>query len=413
MTDKEKVFAAIDGLKDEAIDLLQNLIALNSVGPQNDGPGEKAKADFLVRYLKKIGFKDVQNYPAPYSGSEISERPNLIARLPGRGKTLWILSHLDVVPEGDLSQWQTNPFEAVVKEGKIFGRGSEDNLQGMVASVIAARALIESDVIPEAPLSLALVSDEETGSKYGLIHLLEAYPELFGKQDLYIVPDSGSPDASMIEIAEKSILWVEFKTIGKQVHGSTPQLGKNAFKAAAYLITKLDGLYQRFKAQDLLFDPPTSTFEPTKKLANVPNINTIPGEDIFYFDCRVLPKYDLQEIVQEIEQLTREVAATFQVTINMKFMQKEQAAPATAKEAPVVKLLDKAIRDVYGVEPQLQGIGGGTVAAHFRKRGFPTAVWATLDDRAHQPNEYCILENLIKDAKVFALVALSQQAGIA
>jgi succinyl-diaminopimelate desuccinylase len=411
MTDKEKILKTIDGLMDEAIDLMQNLIAINSIGPQNDGPGEQAKAEFLMDYLKKIGFKEVHNYPAPYPGSHVTERPNLIAGIPGRGRTLWILSHLDVVPEGDLNQWQTDPFRAVLKQGKLYGRGSEDNLQGLVASVMAARAFIETGIEPEVSLSLALVSDEETGSKYGLIHLLEVYPELFDKQDLYIVPDSGSSDAKMIEIAEKSILWVEFKTIGKQVHGSTPHLGKNAFKAAAYLITKLEGLYQRFPVSDTLFDPPVSTFEPTKKLANVPNINTIPGEDVFYFDCRVLPEYDLGQVIQEIERLTGEVETAFQVSISMKFMQKEQAAPATANDAPVVMILDKAIRAIYSVEPYLRGIGGGTVAAHFRKKGFPTAVWATLDDMAHQPNEYCIIDNLMNDAKVFALAALSREAG--
>ena len=101
-----------------------------------------------------------------------------------------------------------------------------------------------------------------------------------------MVPDSGNPEGSLIEIAEKSILWLGFKTTGKQCHGSKPQLGINAFSAASYLVTKLTKLHKIFDAVDPLFDPPVSTFEPTKKEANVGNINTIPGEDVFYMDCR-------------------------------------------------------------------------------------------------------------------------------
>ena len=410
MTEKEKVLNAIDALKDEAIDLMKNLIAINSIGPQNDGPGEGQKAQFLIDYLKNCGFDDVVNLPAPYDAQGVKDRPNVILRMPGAGsgkeKRLWILSHLDVVPEGDLKQWQTPPFEPVIKNGRIYGRGSEDNLQGLVASVITARAFNESGVQPVNSLSLAMVSDEETGSQYGLNFLLNRHPELFNNEDLFIVPDSGSPDSRMMEIAEKSILWVEFKTIGKQVHGSTPHLGKNAFKAAANLITKLESLYRRFDKKEDLFDPPISTFEPTKKLANVPNINTIPGEDVFYFDCRILPVYKLEDILSEIDRLIQEVERQFQVSVSVSFPQKEEAAPATPKDAPVVRALDRAIRDIYHVEPEVKGIGGGTVAAYFRKKGFPTVVWATLDDMAHQPNEYCVLDNLLKDAKVFALVAL-------
>jgi succinyl-diaminopimelate desuccinylase len=396
MTDKEKVLKAIDGLKEEAIDLMRNLIAINSIGPDNDGPGEQGKAVFLADYLKHKGFSEIKNFPAPYNLREgVRERPNIIARWPGSASesenALWILSHMDVVPEGDLSQWRTNPFEAVVEAGKIYGRGSEDNLQGLVASILAARAFIASGVVPVRDLVLALVSDEETGSKYGLNYLLENHGELFHANHFYVLQDAGS------------------KTMGKQVHASTPHLGKNAFKAAAYLITQLENLYAQFNHVDDVFDPPTSTFEPTKKQANVPNINTIPGEDIFYFDCRVLPCYQLKSVLEEVERMVKKVEKKFEVSVSVNCVQKEQAAPATSKEAPVVRALTKAVSEIYGVQAQPRGIGGGTVAALFRKKGFDTAVWATLDDKAHQPNEYCVIDNLIKDAKVFCLLALDKE----
>jgi succinyl-diaminopimelate desuccinylase len=159
------------------------------------------------------------------------------------------------VPAGDLSKWETDPFQAVVKDGKIFGRGSEDNHQGTVSSILAAWAFLETGVMPAINIGLVFMADEETGSEYGLSYLLEHQSDLFKKDDLIIIPDAGEPDASMIEVAEKSILWIKFKTVGQQVHASTPDLGNNAFRAASNLVVKLEDLHRIYGATDSVFLP--------------------------------------------------------------------------------------------------------------------------------------------------------------
>ena len=77
-------------------------------------------------------------------------------------------------------------------------------------------------------------------------------------------------------------------------------------------------------------------------------------------------------------------------------------SPATPVDAEVVTMLSKAIEKVHGKKTQTIGIGGGTVAAPLRQAGFNALVWSTLDDMAHQPNEYCIMKNLIDDTQVLA-----------
>ncbi|RKY18953.1 MAG: diaminopimelate aminotransferase, partial [Planctomycetota bacterium] len=77
-------------------------------------------------------------------------------------------------------------------------------------------------------------------------------------------------------------------------------------------------------------------------------------------------------------------------------------APPTPEDAPIVLMLKEAVREVYGVEAKPMGIGGGTVAAILRDAGIPAAVWAKLEETAHQPNEFCVIENLLGDAKVMA-----------
>ena len=213
----------------------------------------------------------------------------------------------------------------------------------------------------------------------------------------------------MIEVAEKHILWVRLHTQGKQTHASTPEKGVNAHKAACYLATRLDTLYQKFGARDELFDPPISTFEPTRKDANVPNVNTIPGEDILFFDCRVLPSYDLNDIINTITEFIRETETRFNVTISVEYPQKETAAPPTAHDAPVALALARAVEELRGRTPKPMGIGGGTVGKYFRQAGYACAIWATQDENAHTPDEYCRISAMLDDAKVFVHVALQKK----
>jgi len=400
----DKILSKIEQLEAEAVELMKSLIGINSIGPKNDGPGEGEKAWFLKNYLEGKGFKKVENYPAPDPTVADGQRPNLVTVLPGknRAKTLWIITHTDVVPPGDLSKWSTDPFVPVVKDGKIYGRGSEDNLQGLVSSVMMARAFIESGIEPEFNIGLVMVADEETGSVFGLNYLIKNHSDLFKQNDLIIIPDAGLPDGSMIEVAEKSIVWIKFKTLGRQVHASVPNLGVNAFRAASNLVVKLDELHSIYNAVDPIFEPAISTFEPTKKEANVPNINTLPGDDVFYLDCRILPEYDVEEVMQSVRKMADAIEKEFRVKTEITTEQKEQAAPATRVDASIVAVLKDAVKKVYHIDAKAQGIGGGTVAAFFRRRGFPVVVWSALDDLAHQANEYCKISNLINDAKVFA-----------
>ena len=85
-----------------------------------------------------------------------------------------------------------------------------------------------------------------------------------------------------------------------------------------------------------------------------------------------------------------------------------EAPPPTDRDAPVVSALKKAVKDVYGVDAFPAGIGGGTVAAPLRKEGYPAAVWSRLGRKAHQPNEHCIISNMMGNAKVFAHLFLGE-----
>lgn len=398
----------IEEYREEMINFQISLTAIPAISPSSGGRGEWDKALFIKQFLQERGVTDIRQIDAPDERAKNGKRPNLVVRLPGMSheRTVWLLAHTDVVPEGDMKLWNSDPWKAEVKDGKIIGRGTEDNQQGLTSSIFAMLAFIKAGIMPSYDLALVLVADEETGSTYGLDYLLRHHADLFRKDDLIIVPDSGEPDSSMIEIAEKSIVWLRFRTVGKQCHGSLPDHGINAFKAASHLIIRLEALYDIFDARDELFAPPRSTFEPTQKEANVQNINTIPGEDIFYMDCRLLPNYSVQQLIDEIKKICKQVEKEFSVRIEIEPRQLAEAAPPTPPDAEVVRRLQRSIEKVYGIKARPMGIGGGTVAALFRRNGLPAAVWSTLDDVCHQPNEYCVIENMVKDTRVFAHLCL-------
>jgi succinyl-diaminopimelate desuccinylase len=311
------------------------------------------------------------------------------------------------VPPGEESLWTiTKPYQPIIREGRIYGRGSEDNMQSMIASIFAVKALKSLRIKPKRSIILAFVADEEQGSNYGIQHLIRQ--GLFKKDDLIIVPDSGKEDGSFIEIAEKSGLWFKICTIGKQSHASRPDQGLNAHRVGMEYALALDKfLHEKYSLKDAYFDPPESTIEPTKKEKNVDAVNIIPGEDILYFDCRILPNYNLDEIIDDVKRLAEEFEKKTGAQIKFELLQKSVAPKPTDSNSKIVIMLKEAIRIVRRLEAKVGGIGGGTCAAFFRKIDVPAVVWSTIDEVGHQPNEYAKIENIVNDAKVYALLAIS------
>lgn len=404
----ERVARRIDGYKDLIVDLQRRLTAVQALDPDNGGDGEAKKAELILSLLAEMGVEQVEVHKAPDERVSSGHRPNIVARVPGkdRSRTVWLMSHMDVVPTGDLKHWSSDPWTVRVEGDKIYGRGVEDNQQGMVASLCLVKALAEEGIEPCCDLGLLFVADEETGNKRGIVHLLEHHT-IFKEQDIIVVPDGGEPDGSMIEVAEKGIVWVKCTVTGKSTHGSTPERGVNAHLAAAQLILKLDDqLHRQFDKKDDVFDPPASTFAVTKVEGGAPSVNSVPGEHVFYLDCRVLPDYTLDQVLEAAKRAASGVDKERGTTTEVEAVQRMEPAPSTSTDAPVVTALKKAIKMVYDVDARPMGIGGGTVAACIRRKGFSAAVWARMDETMHSPNEYCIIDNLIGDAKVFAHLVL-------
>ena len=123
-------------------------------------------------------------------------------------------------------------------------------------------------------------------------------------------------------------------------------------------------------------------------------------------DCRILPCYTNKQVLAEVSKIVKSIEKKFKVKIKVEVLISEGSKP-TDKNADLVKLTAKAVRDVYHNKPLVQGVGGGTVAAYLRNAGFPAVVYSKLDETMHGPNEYCSIKNTMGDAKVFVQIAMN------
>jgi len=398
------ILSLIDQERETVISLQRMLVSTQAVGPEYGGTGERAKADAIKAFMAQTGLPKVNEYNAPDPRVSCGHRPNMVCLIPGQdtSRTLWIMSHMDVVAAGDLSRWKSDPFELVVEGDDLRGRGVEDNHHGLVTSLLVAKAITQAGSVPPLNLGLLLVADEETGNKLGIGYLLQNHADLFKPDDLFLVPDSGCPTSEKIEIAEKGTLWLKVTVLGKQCHASRPFDGINTLRASADFIMRLREIEKQFSAVDPLFNPPSSTFEPTRKEENIQSINVIPGRDVFYVDCRVLPHYKLEDVMAAMRKLGAAVEAEHGVTIEYETPQYSPAAPVTPKDSAVVQKLAAAIHAEFGVKPETEGIGGGTVAAFLRRAGYNAVVWSTIYENPHTPNERANITFALRDAKVMA-----------
>lgn len=393
------VLEKIERSRDRIIEEMCDMIRIPAISPANGGTGESRRADHMIMRLK--GYDTVLRVDVPDDTDPSIMRSNILAKKRGKEEgTVWIVSHLDTVPTGNLEDWDSPPFEPRVEDGRIYGRGTEDNGQAVISSIFASE-FIDKDILTGKSIGIALVADEENTSKMGIDYLVKN--KCFSKDDIFIVPDWGSPGGSQIVVDEKDLIWLNFSISGRTTHGSTPGKGINAFRTAAHLIVELESEFNKeFPSEDQMFKPSISTFEPTRSTNHVENVNTIPGYYDFSIDVRLLPHYKIDDVVSVAEKVAEKIADEYGAEILVEEIQRHKSGKSSSIENETYLALRDSIKHVTGTEPIPIGIGGATCANFFRLAGYDAYVWGTGGGTLHTPNEYVEIDNIIIDAKVFA-----------
>ena len=140
----------LNSSRSQIVELESLITSIPAIAPEGGGDGETEKCNALEKWLGQAGFSNIERFEAPDSRVSSGKRPSLVVTIPGRddSQRIWVMAHMDVVPVGDPSLWKTDPWKLVEKDGKIYGRGVEDNQQWLCSAAFAVLYLIKSGIIP-------------------------------------------------------------------------------------------------------------------------------------------------------------------------------------------------------------------------------------------------------------------------
>lgn len=229
--DKQQLWEKIEHQKEDLVRLCCDMIQIPSENPPCN---VEEICSYICRYLDEAGIAYEVVRPKP-------NLPNILARFGNpQGKTLVFNGHMDVVPAGDLEQWDFPPYCGEVRDGKILGRGTSDMKCGLAASLFTMALLAKEQANLTGQILMTIVPDEESGGFYGTRWLFE---QGLIKGDWGIVAEPTGYDN--IEVGQKGSLCVTVRAKGASAHGSlSPYVGDNAVEKLMRFLLELRALRQ-------------------------------------------------------------------------------------------------------------------------------------------------------------------------
>lgn len=405
----------IDSLTSAMVELTQYLVRFPTINP----PGEAYTpcAQFVGNWLIARGFQVeyVRAVDTP-GDSDKYPRTNVIGRIEGKrpGPTVHFNSHIDVVEAGH--GWSVDPFAAVIRDGRIIGRGTCDMKGGMAASMIAVEAYIAANPDFSGAIEISGTVDEESGGFGGVAYL--AAKGYFSKPrvDHVIIPEPLHKDR--ICLGHRGVWWAEIETKGEIAHGSMPFLGDCAVRHMGAVMNSFEkDLFPELakKRTDMPVIPEgarQSTMNinsihggQTEEISGLPSPN-VPDSCRMVIDRRFLIEEDIDVVKSEVtsilEQLKKErpkfdyqIRDVMEVLPNM--TERTQATPSA---------IAGAIREVLEKEPEYVISPGTYDQKHVSRIGHLhdcIAYGPGILDQAHRPDEFVIIEDMVESAKVMAL----------
>ena len=412
----DRVLDAVDTAAPEIVGFTSELIRVPTVNP----PGEHYAdcAQLIARRLEAGGF-DVDCLAAEGSAEHTRERPriNVVGLLRGRRErpAVHLNGHYDVVPAGD--GWTLDPFAGEVRDGRIYGRGACDMKAGIAASLFAVEAIRRADVALEGSVEISATPDEESGGFAGVAWLATQGRISSRRLDHVIIPEPLNVDR--ICIGHRGVYWFEMTTRGRIGHGSMPFLGVSAIEHMSIVLDRmrrdlLPALASRTTAMPVV---------PDRARHATLNINSIGGGQPVdgtqtpcvadtcraVFDRRFLIEEDFDAARAEIRALIGAVESEIP-SFRCELRDLRVVPPVrTPAGSPVVASLDRAIQAILG-RPAVQIASPGTYDHKHVDRigGIRDCVGygPGILDLAHQPDEWCGIDDLVNATKVLALAIL-------
>jgi succinyl-diaminopimelate desuccinylase len=409
----DRVIAEVDRAADEIVDFAVRLVRIPTINPPGDD--YEACAAVIGDQLRAHG-ADVQLLPAIGRIEHTPQHPriNVIGRQAGTGNgpAIHLNGHFDVVPAG--LGWTRDPFGGQVVDGRLYGRGACDMKAGLASAVFAAEAIRRAGIRTRAPIEISGTVDEESGGFAGVAWLAENRLLSRERTKAVIIPEPFGVDR--ICVGHRGVYWFEVIAQGRIAHGSMPYLGVNAVEGMSHLLD----LVRDELGPALLNRVTTMPVVPEGSRHATININGIDGgqpvDDVpspcvadrcrVVFDRRFLMEEGLERTRAEIAALVAKAQARMP---DVRFSIEDRLIfepTRTPEDAPVVGALADAIAQVTGRPASLVASPGTYDHKHVaRIAGVPHCVAYGPGELAlaHQPDEYCSVDDIVASTKVLAL----------
>lgn len=416
-----RVLAAVDAHADAMVTLAQELVRIPTINP----PGERYQdcAELLAERMRHLGFA-VELLEAEGRPEHTAEWPriNVLGSLGGNGgPCVHLNGHFDVVPAGD--GWTVDPFGGLIREGRLYGRGSADMKAGLAAALYAAAAV--RDAFPDHPgrMEVSGTVDEESGGFAGVAHLAEL-GRIGGQRPTYvIIPEPFGVDR--ICVGHRGVYWFRITALGHIAHGSMPFLGRSAIDDLAALLAAV----QRDLIPAIQARSTTMPVVPEGARHGSLNVNSIQGGQIdpesgsdiprqspcvadraeAVFDRRFLPEERIEDVRAEVQGVLDRLCAEdperrYELT-DLLVVEPTR----TPDDSPVIRALEAAVSSVVGRAARRVASPGTYDQKHVaRIAGVEhcVAYGPGALEQAHQPDESCAVADMVTSAKVMALATL-------
>ena len=400
----------IDAERERLVRFFQDFVRIDTSNPPGD---TRSGAALIRRVLEASGIE--HRVIAPQEAM-----PNIVASFAGAapGPHLILNGHIDVFPIGDSSRWSRDPLCGDIVEDCVFGRGSVDMKCGTTASLFAFAYLHAIRDQLKGRVTLTLVSDEETGGRWGSGYLVEHHPEVLGDCVL-----NGEPSSRYtVRFGEKGIFWLRFRVKTPGAHAAYPHLSASATKIAARLVLELEKL-EALRPETppwlarILARPEVrvamerglgrGAVETAGRLGvNIGvlqggvKVNMLPGDCVVEADFRLPVGLSRARVLEEVRAIVRRFP-------EVSFDEPPETIDATASdpEHPMLRIIQDNAQASTGVRPVPVVTLGGTDCRFWRANGVPAFVYGCLPDRMGAPDERVPVGEFLDVVRVHTLSA--------
>lgn len=351
--------------------LAQSLIRCRSVTPQDAGA-----QDVVAQHLEAMGFTI---HRLPFQTEGHPRIHNIFARLGTEGPHFCYGGHTDVVPEGDAALWRHPPFDAVIEDGKLYGRGTSD-MKGSIAAFIAAVcSYLKENPSPKGSISLLITGDEEAHSIDGTARVLDWMQAHGHIPDLALVgePSNSHSLGETMRIGRRGSMNGVLTAHGRQGHVAYPDRADNA---AERIIKLTQALLQKPLDTGNEFFPASRLVLTSIDVGNTAS-NVIPEKAVAKFNIRFNNLWTRETLSQHLRALLQATGEPYDLKLS------GNANSFMTAPGNYTKFIVDAIESVSGKRPQFD-TGGGTSDARFFAQYCPVVEYGPINQTIHQTDEH-------------------------